>query len=73
MLRWLKRKGNKDMPPAATAGQVEASKALGKAEAGLERVNKEGREILASAEKLRRLGDTNDFAARIREAMGGTP
>lgn len=69
-MRWLKRK-NKPLP-AATAGQAEAAKALGKAEAGLERAHKDEREIMAAAAKLRRLGQDNDFAARIREALGGS-
>lgn len=68
-MRWLKRKS--DPPPAATAGQTEATKALDKAEAGLEQVHREEHEILAAVEKLKRLGQQNDFAARIRDAMGG--
>lgn len=66
---WLKRKETE--PPAESAGQTEADRALGRAEERLERVQGETREILATAEKLRRLGQTNDFAARIREALGG--
>lgn len=71
MLSWLKRKKDKPLP-AATAGQAEAAKALDKAEAGLEKAQRDGREILAQAEKLRRMGQENDFAARIREALGGS-
>lgn len=71
MLHWLKRKGSEAPPPAASAGQTEAAKALGKAEQGLAEVKREGREILATAEKLRRLGQQNDFAARIKDALGG--
>lgn len=71
MLQWLKRKGSKAPPPAASAGQAEASKALDKAEKGLAEVRGEEREILASAETLRRLGQQNDFAARIKNALGG--
>lgn len=67
-MRWRKNK----RPPAATAGQTEATKALDKAEAGLEEVKKDEREIMATAAKLRRLGQDNDFAARIREALGGS-
>lgn len=69
-MRWLKRKSKE--PPAASAGQTEAAKALGKAEASLERAHEGEREIMATAAKLRRLGQENDFAARIREALGGS-
>lgn len=68
-MAWLKRRRGKT--PAATAGQKEASKALDKAEASLERAHDETREIMATAEKLKRLGDSNDFARRIGRAMGG--
>lgn len=71
-MSWLKRKRGKDGSPAATAGQNEASKALGKAEESLERAQDATREIMATAERLRRLGDSNDFARRIGKAMGGT-
>lgn len=71
-MAWLKRRRGKKPPPAATAGQTEASKALDKAEASLERAHDETREIMATAEKLKRLGDSNDFARRIGRAMGGT-
>lgn len=69
-MRWLKRRSRP--VPAATAGQREADKALEKAEQRLEETTGETRAILDAADKLRRLGETNDFAARIREAMGGT-
>ena len=68
-VRWLKRK--KGEPHQESAGQAAADRALGRAEERLERTRDETREILATAEKLRRLGQTNDFAARLREAMGG--
>lgn len=68
-MSWLKRKTKRT--PVATAGQHEASKALGKAEERLEQAEKRDHEIMVAAEKLRRLGDQNDFAARIREALGG--
>ncbi len=66
-MRWLKRRSE-----GPTDGQREADKELGKAEARLERVKDDTREILTVADRLRRMGDHNDFAARIREAMGGT-
>lgn len=65
---WRKRKSK---IPAATAGQNTAEKALGKAERELETVNEQTGEILGAAAKLARLGAQNDFAARLREAMGG--
>lgn len=68
-MNWLKRKSERKA--TVTPDQHEASKALGKAEERLEQAENRGREILATAEKLRRLGDHNDFAARIREALGG--
>lgn len=69
MLRWLKRKETE--PPAASAGQAEASRALDKAEQGLAEVKSGEREILATAERLTSLGRQNDFASRIRDALGG--
>lgn len=65
---WLKRKSKL---PAATAGQDTAAKALDKAEQELETVTEQTGEILGVARKLTHLGAQNDFAARLREAMGG--
>lgn len=69
-MRWPRRKESRPCPEDV-AGQTEAECALGRAEERLERVRGETREILATAEKLRRLGQTGDVAARIREALGG--
>lgn len=69
-MSWLRR-GSKRRLPAATAGQAEASKALGNAEEHLEQARGESREIMRTAERLRRLGDSNDFARRIGKALGG--
>jgi hypothetical protein len=69
---WRKRTRGKGVP-AATAGQREASKALDKAEESLERAQGAEREIMTSVRKLKRLGEDNDFAARIARALGGTP
>jgi hypothetical protein len=69
---WLRRRRSERLP-AATAGQAEASKALGKAEESLEDAQDAGREIMAAVRRLKRLGDDNDFAARISRAMGGSP
>lgn len=67
MLRWKRAKRTF----ASTAGQREADKALGKAEERLERAEGDTHEILVVAERLKRLGEHNDFAARIKEALGG--
>lgn len=64
----LWKKGDK----TSTTGQREADKALGKAEERLERAEDDTREILVVAARLKRLGEHNDFAARIRQALGGT-
>lgn len=68
-MRWLHRKT--DRVPASTAGLREADKALGKAEARLEQVQGETPVIMEAAHRLKRLGERNDFAQRIREALGG--
>lgn len=68
MLRWKK---GKKRDPVRTDGQREADQALGKATERLERAEDDTHEILAVAGKLRRLGERNDFAARIQKALGG--
>lgn len=68
-MRWRKRRSEE--APASTAGQREADKALGKAEARLERTHEDTHEILTVADRLRHLGERNDFAQRIKEALGG--
>lgn len=68
-MRWLKSRNRRSA--TVTPDQHEASKALGKAEERLEQAESRDREIMATAEKLRRLGDHNDFAARIMQALGG--
>jgi hypothetical protein len=68
-MRW--KKGKRTPAPASTAGQSAADKALGKAEARLERAQDDTHEILAVTEHLMRLGERNDFAQRIKEALGG--
>lgn len=70
-MSWLKRKSKTTVDAPDSAGQNEASRALGKAEERLEKVQDRGDEIMLAAETLRRLGDHNDFAARIKEALGG--
>ena len=70
-MHWLKRKVSK-RPRLPTKGQREADRALGRAEEALRTARSETSEILESTEELKRLGRQDDFAARIREAMGGT-
>ena len=70
-MNWLKRTSRRHRPEP-TAGQDEADQALTEAREGLREIRKGEREILAAAEKLKRLGESNDFAARIKEALGGT-
>lgn len=67
-MRWLKRRTER---PVSTSGQREADKALGKAEARLERAQDDTHEILDVADVLRRLGERNDFAQRIKQSLGG--
>jgi hypothetical protein len=67
---WLKRKGSKPSP-APTAGQREADRAADREGAKLREVRKETRAIIEAAERLKALGESNDFAARIRHALGG--
>jgi hypothetical protein len=47
-----------------------ASKALGKAEKALEVAEEGHREVMAEARKLRKLGERNNFADAIRQALG---
>ncbi len=70
MPNWLKRKGSKPAP-AATAGQDAADKALDKETQKLRKVNAKTDEIMEAAGVLKHLGDQNDFAVRLRRAMGG--
>lgn len=69
-MNWLKRKASRTTP--STAGQREAGRALAREEEKLRRITAETSEILEAAEKLKRLGSRNDFAARIHRALGGT-
>lgn len=69
-MSWLKRKKD-ERSATVTPEQHEASKALGKAEERLEQAEERTREIMSAVGELKRLGDRNDFAARIREALGG--
>lgn len=68
-MRWPKRRSDPEQAP--TAGQREADKALDEAEKKLKRTEGSTREILVVTEHLRRLGERNDFAQKIKEALGG--
>lgn len=73
MLGWLKiRRKRMAAAPACTAGQHEANKALDAETRKLQAIRKETRTIRATAEVLKGLGEQNDFAGRLRDAMGGT-
>lgn len=70
MRSWRKRKGSKPAP-AATAGQTAADKALDKETQKLRRAKVQTGGIIEAAETLKRLGQQNDFAAKIHRALGG--
>lgn len=69
-MKWLHRKGKK---PQVPHGQEEAEKALEKTEQALRTVQESNSEIMAEARKLTRLGERNNFAEALRQAMGGAP
>lgn len=71
MLSW-RRGRRKDRAPASTAGQREADRALAKEDRKLRAVRGRTSEILEAAEELKALGSKNDFAARLRDALGGS-
>lgn len=68
MLSWLKVRRNRS--PAKTAGQREAEKALVGEDRKLAKTETETSAILEAAGTLKRLGESNDFAARIKHALG---
>ena len=71
MRNWLRGRRKDSSGPASTAGQREADKALDKETQKLRTAEGQTDEILAAAETLKRLGEQNDFAVRLRRAMGG--
>lgn len=71
MLSWLKRKGSKTSAPAQSAGQRSAERAVKREDDKLREVDERTGEIIAAARELRALGTQNDFAGRLRRAMGG--
>lgn len=48
-----------------------ADRALAREDQKLEKVHGETSEIMEAAATLKRLGERNDFAARIRHSLGG--
>lgn len=71
-MNWLRRmraKRHGSRPPSA--GQREAERAVRAEERKLERTATESHAILEAAERLKELGASNDFAARIRHSLGG--
>jgi hypothetical protein len=67
-MKWLRRKERK---PQVTYGQEAADKALKRTEQELRTVQEHHSEIMAEAGKLKRLGERNNFAEALRQAMGG--
>lgn len=68
MLSWLRTR-RKARPP--DAGQRAADKALANENKKLGAVTRESRTIREEARELKRLGEQNDFAGKLRRAMGG--
>ena len=68
-MRWLKRRRRKGADMDAHC--AEARRALYRQEESLREVRRDDREILATVERLKRLGAENDFAAKIQRALGG--
>lgn len=70
-MNWLKRMMCKRSAPP-TNGQRAAGRALAREEEKLLEVTAESSEIMEAVDKLKRLGEQNDFAVKIYRAMGGT-
>jgi len=70
-MKWPSLRRHDSKTDAATAGQTAADKALVKAEKELAEVNSQTSEILETAADLKRLGERNNFADMIKEALGG--
>lgn len=69
-MRWRHRKN--DHPAEPSPEEVEATKALSKADQAVEDAESTNEEVTATVRLLNRYGDRNNFADLIREAMGGT-
>jgi F0F1-type ATP synthase membrane subunit b/b' len=69
VLHWLKRRHKPD--PDCSAGQLEAEQALARESQKLAKAHTETSAILEAAGALKDLGTQNDFAARIKHALGG--
>ena len=70
-MRLLKRKTRKRHDPPS-AEQREASRAVAREDRKFREVTAETSGIMREVEELKRLGRQNDFAAKLRQAMGGT-
>lgn len=68
MRGWLRKKPEKR---PACSGQQDADRAVEQERAKLAAAHNETRKIHAEAGALKRLGEQNDFAGKLRRAMGG--
>lgn len=73
-LRTLTSRFRRTRPHAAPSPELrEAERALARTERRLGMIKGETPAILGIASQLERLGDQNDFAARLHIAFGGQP
>lgn len=73
-LRTLMSRFRRTRYPAAPSSELrEAERALARTERRLGMIKGETPAILGLADQLEQLGDQNDFAARLRTALGGPP
>lgn len=71
-LRTLMNRRRRSHPPTAPSPELaEAERALEYTEHRLGMIKDETPEIMGVADQLVRLGEQNDFAARLRIALGG--
>lgn len=68
LVRWLRRRTDH---PSETAEQRRAERAVEEESRKLRKAETETGAIIEAAEKLKALGQANDFAARIKHALGG--
>jgi hypothetical protein len=69
-VKWLKWRTHR-RPDPPSAEQREASRAVAREDRKFREITAETSGILEEVERLKRLGSQNDFAAKIRQAMGG--
>lgn len=73
-LRTLRNRFRRTRSPAVPSPELrEAEQALARTERRLGMIKGETPAILGIAHQLERLGDQNDFAARLHIALGGQP